>query len=87
MGGLTKVVEVEGVVSGEGAVETGLEVARPARLVLVGAALVGLAHPGHAGVDALRKRGTRTVSQFDLEKSRSRLGKLFFSSSWLVFAK
>ncbi len=46
-------VEVEGVLAREGAVEARLEEAGPALLVLVGAALVGLAHPGDAGVHAL----------------------------------
>ena len=54
---LTEVIEVEGIVPGQGAVEAGLEVARPARLVLVRPALVRLADPGHPGVDALRKEG------------------------------
>ena len=49
-------VEVEGDVSGDGAVEPGLEEGGPAVLVLVGAAAVAFADAGHAGVHALETK-------------------------------
>ena len=48
-------VEVEGVLPGERAVEPGLEVRAPAPLVLVGAAAVRLADARHARVDGLKR--------------------------------
>ena len=50
---LTDFVEVEGVLPRDGAIEARLEERRPAVSVLVGAALVLLAHPSHTGVDSL----------------------------------
>ena len=54
---LTQVVEVEWVLSGQRAVEPGLEVRAPAALVLVGAAAVRLADACDAGVDGLQCKG------------------------------
>ena len=50
-------VEVEGVLSGQRAVEPGLEVGGPAALVLVGTAAVRLADARDAGVDGLQCKG------------------------------
>ncbi len=47
-------VEVEGVVPGQGAVEPRLEIGGPPGLELVGSAPVVLAHPAHSRVHALR---------------------------------
>ena len=46
-------VEVEGELSGDGAVEPGLDEGRPPVLVALGTPGVILAHPGHPGVDRL----------------------------------
>ena len=46
-------VEVEGHVPVQGAVQPGLDEGGPLVLELVGAAAVALAHAGHAGVDGL----------------------------------
>ena len=54
---LTEVIEVEWVLSGQRAVEPGLEVRGPAALVLVGAAAVRLADARHARVHGLQRRG------------------------------
>jgi hypothetical protein len=57
------VVEVEGVVPGQGAVEPRLEIGRPAGLELVGSAPVVLAHPPNPRVHALHTGGSTMVSQ------------------------
>ena len=55
-------IEVEWVLPGEGAVEPGLEECGPAVLVLIGTALVRLADPGNAGVDALEEEEEKRIN-------------------------
>ena len=59
---LTEVIEVEWVLSGQRAVEPGLEVGGPAALVLVGAAAVRLADARHARVDGLQREEEEKVN-------------------------
>ena len=62
-------VEVEGVLSGQRAVEPGLEVGGPAALVLVGTAAVRLADARDAGVDGLQCKGESLGKKRRLEAS------------------
>ena len=56
-------VEVEWVLSGQRAIEPRLEVRRPAALVLVRTAAVGLADARHPGVDGLQRRMRSNVGK------------------------
>ena len=61
-------VEVEGVLSGQRAVEPGLEVGGPAALVLVGTAAVRLADARDAGVDGLQRKGVSEGKKGDWKR-------------------
>jgi hypothetical protein len=61
------VVEVERIVPGDGAVEAGLEVGRPAVLELLGATFVVLADPRHARVHALHRNTHDNRGQYQRE--------------------
>ena len=70
---LTEVVEVEGVLPGDGAVEAGLEVGGPPGAELVGPALVVLAHPPHTAVHALKYQTDRKGSEIPDSRNSSEM--------------